>query len=370
MKRDTLYEKIYNDILEGISTNKYPVGSLLPSESELSKAYNVSRITSKKALEMLAVRNIIIRKPGKGSYVLENHLKELTEPTETVAILNKNHKERLIGVIMDSFGDSYGYKILLGMEQECKKHGISMVLKCSYGSKEEETKSIDKLLDIGVDGIIIMCVHDDNYNSKVLKLSLDNYPTVLIDRMLKGIPIPYVGTDNYKAAKELTEGLFKVGHQNISYVAPMSVDTSTVEDRHKGFVDCHMEHGLVTNESLWITDLKSTLPSYHTDELAIDDNNKIKDFVLNHPEITAFFAIEYEIAVIIYQSLCQLGLEKEKSIACFDSPKNIADEIMHLTYVEQDEVSIGKNSIRVLEETMDGKKDIEPQLIPYHIIKK
>ncbi len=367
MKKDTLYEKIYNDILEGIQTKRYPVGSLLPSESELSKAYNVSRITSKKALEMLAARNLIVRKPGKGSYVSEDSTKEQTESDISY---NFSRNQRLIGVVMDSFGDSYGYKILLGMEQECKKQGISMVLKCSYGSKDEETASIDKLLDIGVSGLIIMCVHDENYNSKVLKLSLENYPTVLIDRMLKGIPISYVGTDNYMAAKELTDRLLGAGHRYICYVAPMSVDTSTVEDRHRGFVDCHMEHSIVTNESMWITDLKSTLPSYHNYDLSVDDMDKIKSFIRRHPEVTAFFAVEYSIASIIYRALCQLGQEKEKSIACFDSPKNISDEIMHLTYVEQDEIAIGKNSIRVLAETINGSKNVEPQLIPYKIISK
>lgn len=367
MKKDTLYEKIYNDILEGIQTNKYPVGSLLPSESELSKLYNVSRITSKKALEMLAAQNIIIRKPGKGSYVTEKDRKELPE---TEIVRNVRHSRQLIGVIMDSFGDSYGYKILLGMEQECKQQGVSMILKCSYGSKEEETKSIEKLLSIGVDGIIIMCVHNENYNSKVLKLSVDNFPTVLIDRMLKGIPIPYVGTDNYKAAKELTECLLQSGHHYICYAAPLSVDTSTIEDRHRGFVDCHMEQGMVTNESMWITDLKSTLPSYHSNESEIEDMEKIKKFVENHPEVTAFFAVEYSIAIIIYRALCQLGLEKEKNIACFDSPQNISDYLMHLIYVEQDELIIGQKSVQVLTETIKGNKNLEPQLIPYKIIKK
>ncbi len=367
MRKDTLYEKIYKDLLEGIRTQKYSAGTLLPSESELSKAYHVSRITSKKALEMLAAQNIIERKPGKGSYVLENELKEIPEMK---AVGQDNRDKRLIGIIMDSFGDSYGYKILLGMEQECKKHGLCMVLKCSYGHKEEETISIDKLLEIGADGIIIMCVHDENYNSKVLKLSIDNFPMVLIDRMLKGIPIPYVGTDNYRAAKELTCCLIEAGHRLICYVAPLSVDTSTVEDRHKGFVDCHMEHGLITNEAMWITDLKSTLPSYHKEELALEDIDKIKEFVLKHPEVTAFFAVEYAIALIIYRALCQLGLEQEKKIACFDSPQSIADEIMHLTYVEQDEIEIGKSSIRILAEAMDGNKNVEPQLIPHKIIKK
>lgn len=368
MKKVTLYEKIYSDILEGIRSKKYPAGCRLPSESELSNTYKVSRITSKKALEMLADQNIIIRQPGKGSYVLEDELIKLPKAVSTYA--NINEEKRLIGVVMDSFGDSYGYKILIGMEQECKKHGISMILKCSYGSKEEETKAIDEMLDIGVKGIIIMCVHDENYNSKVLKLSIENFPMVLIDRMLKGIPVPYVGNDNYKAAKELTQYLFDSVYQNICYVAPMSVDTSTVVERHNGFVDCHMEQGMITNESLWITDLKSTLPYFHTDELVLEDIQKVKVFVLKHPEVTAFFAIEYAIAVIIYKALFQLGIEKEKSIACFDSTKNIINGDIHFTYVEQDEMSIGKNSILVLENAIQGNRDIEPKLIPYRIIKE
>ena len=69
MKRDPLYLKIYNDLLAGIKNGTYASGSRLPSEKELSSSYDVSRITSKKALEMLAEQNMITRMPGKGSYV-------------------------------------------------------------------------------------------------------------------------------------------------------------------------------------------------------------------------------------------------------------------------------------------------------------
>lgn len=72
MEKELLYQKIYNDLLQGIRSQKYPPGSRLPSEKELAEQYGVSRITSKKALEMLADRNLITRRPGKGSYVLEN----------------------------------------------------------------------------------------------------------------------------------------------------------------------------------------------------------------------------------------------------------------------------------------------------------
>ena len=51
-----MYKKIYDDLLEAIEKGIYSPGSKLPSEKELMEQYNVSRITSKKALEMLADR--------------------------------------------------------------------------------------------------------------------------------------------------------------------------------------------------------------------------------------------------------------------------------------------------------------------------
>ena len=50
-----MYKKIYDDLLEAIEKGIYPPGSKLPSEKELMEQYNVSRITSKKALEMLVI---------------------------------------------------------------------------------------------------------------------------------------------------------------------------------------------------------------------------------------------------------------------------------------------------------------------------
>lgn len=56
-----------------------------------------------------------------------------------------------------------------------------------------------------------MCVQGETYNAAVLKLSVEKYPVVLVDREMKGVPIPCVGTNNYNAVKELMNILFKNG---------------------------------------------------------------------------------------------------------------------------------------------------------------
>ena len=66
-----IYERIFETLREEIIQRKYNVGDRVPSEKELADEYNVSRITSKKALEMLAEERLIVRKPGRGSFVME-----------------------------------------------------------------------------------------------------------------------------------------------------------------------------------------------------------------------------------------------------------------------------------------------------------
>jgi DNA-binding LacI/PurR family transcriptional regulator len=366
MEKKAIYMKIYNDLLKDIHNNKYSQGSRLPSELELSKTYGVSRITSKKAMEMLAEQELIVRKQGKGSFVLgQGYESDEAQGYE----LSDSKEHKLIGVLMDSFGDNFGGDILLGIEKQCEQHGFDMVLKCSRGNREEETKAIKRLLEIGVMGMVIMCVHDDNYNNEILRMSLRKFPVVLIDRKLKGVPLSCIGTDNFKAAKELTEYLINRGHKNICYVGPKSIETSTVADRLKGFIDSHLEHGIITNESYWITDLVATLPSFHEENLVQQDIEKVKNFILTHPETTGFFAVEFGIARIIYSAMRELGVEKEKAMVCFDGVSN-SNMTPQFSYVEQGQYQIGEKSIDVLSECMQGKSVLETILIPYNIVEE
>ena len=50
------------------------------------------------------------------------------------------------------------------------------------------------------------------------------------------------------------------------------------------------------HESLWITDIRATLPAYHQDrgeQQLAEDEEKIIEFIQEHPEIDSYFAVEY-----------------------------------------------------------------------------
>lgn len=65
------FQDIFLDIESDILKQYYKAGELLPSENQLSKKYNVSRETIRKALVLLLESGYIQKKQGKGSIVLD-----------------------------------------------------------------------------------------------------------------------------------------------------------------------------------------------------------------------------------------------------------------------------------------------------------
>lgn len=63
------YEMIANDIRNKIINNTYPVNSQLPLEKEIIQEYGVSRITVKKAYDILVNEGLVIKRRGNGTFV-------------------------------------------------------------------------------------------------------------------------------------------------------------------------------------------------------------------------------------------------------------------------------------------------------------
>lgn len=73
MKRaKIMYLEIADQIKSEIINGKYPVGSLLPTENELEALFGVSKITVRKAIEILAADEYVEKRSGKGTTILSD----------------------------------------------------------------------------------------------------------------------------------------------------------------------------------------------------------------------------------------------------------------------------------------------------------
>ena len=64
-----LYHQIYSHLRDCIQNGLFPPDSLFPSESQIEKELNVSRITARRAMDELSARGLICRQQGKASRV-------------------------------------------------------------------------------------------------------------------------------------------------------------------------------------------------------------------------------------------------------------------------------------------------------------
>lgn len=70
-----LYIQVREDLKRRILKGEYLPGDQIPTEQELCKRYNVSRITVEKALSSLVHERLLDRKQGKGSYVSSDKIR-------------------------------------------------------------------------------------------------------------------------------------------------------------------------------------------------------------------------------------------------------------------------------------------------------
>lgn len=69
----SLSDEIYENLLEKIESGKWKIGDKIPSENELSKMLQVSRVSVRSAIQKLRAQNVIATRAGKGSFVISNH---------------------------------------------------------------------------------------------------------------------------------------------------------------------------------------------------------------------------------------------------------------------------------------------------------
>ena len=70
----SMYQQIAADIKNKIQTGEYKENTKIPTEFELEKIYGVSRITIRKALELLVDDEILVRKQRMGTFVMPHKI--------------------------------------------------------------------------------------------------------------------------------------------------------------------------------------------------------------------------------------------------------------------------------------------------------
>jgi len=244
--------RVVFDYLHGsIQSGAYKPGDRLPSEAELGKMFDASRITVAKAVLELQRMNLVTRRPGAGTHVQSRQKTDgytfgllipelgMTEIFEPIC-----H-----GMMRSPFArpDS----LLWG-----NSSGASFGGNSAQGSPREAAEEAEQLgqyfIGQRVTGVFFapleLIPEKDAANRRIIRaLERARIPTVLLDRCY--LPFPersdndLVGIDNRRTGYLATEHLIKLGAKRLVMVAEV-LAASTVDARITGFHEALRRNGI------------------------------------------------------------------------------------------------------------------------------
>lgn len=331
-KRIPLYSRIHEYARDQISNGVWRPGDRLPSENELARQFQVSRITVKQAMSALVKEGMIYRIQGKGSFVSRG---EEGEPAVIPPRVQPDFLLNWVAFLMPSLDSSYTTHLLKGVEGALSRAGYRLMFCRTSESPERESRLIAEMVQSGAKGIIIYPAEGESYNEEILRLTLNRYPIVVIDRYLKGVETNCVCSDHFGGAGQATSHLLQLGHKKIAYLTTPYADTSSLEDRLEGYKHALAEAMLPVEKRLIVTDLE--LP-------------RLVRFFHQNPDVTAVFAANAGIGLKAIDAIEEAGLRipDQISIVFFDTFEYAAYARVPPTSVVQQEEEIGRQAAELL----------------------
>lgn len=354
----TLYRQIYETVRTQIDSGQLEIGERLGTEKELAQAHGVSTITVKRALDLLRDEGLVERVPRRGTFV------KARTPSANAAL---KRSKPTIGCVVTNFDDTFGTPLLGGLVDSAAQTA-NLIIRRSLGQPQLEETLIKDFIDDGVQGIILEPTSSQWVAPSVLELITRQFPIVVLDRSLAGIPISTVASDNVEAGRALTQHLLELGHQRIGWVTSAG-QVSTLQERYEGFVHAHAANGVTHSHDAIFDKVEATIPSTTTqlqDEVAA-----LRSWVKQYPHITAFVAGEYNIALLLKEALSQAGLSvpDNKSVACFDHPDITYDlSAFRFTHIRQDQHSMGATAVEQVLRQIEHPELIKKHELPTSLV--
>lgn len=333
------YKQVEDTIRNKILSGELGPGDKIPTERELEKEFNLSRITISKGLSNLVSEGLLMRKQGHGTFVTLGSKKEDTP--------------RLIKYIspMGFKGEvPIRYGVLEAMHDVLADKGYETGIDF-YGTIEEQSKCIRCDRDAYHAGFIIFFEPGCANVEELSHLKEENFPFVLIDAYPPDMDMDFVVTDNIEGGRMVVEHLVQLGHRNITYVTK-AIDRSSMSDRLSGFIK-----GLVIQDLPFSQNSVYKLKSAGAE--SVSEIPAAMDDILSYPEApTAIFFSNDTLALEALSYLTSRGIRvpEDISIVGYDNIDRSTNAPVPLATVAQDFYELAKKATEVLIQKIEGKE--------------
>jgi DNA-binding LacI/PurR family transcriptional regulator len=226
-----LHRQVTNALRRSILEGGYPVGTALPSETELALAFGVSRQTIRQALGPLAGEHLLERVVGRGTFVAAR----------------RRPRTGVIACIVTRLVDEMIARLVDGAERAGRAAGLRLEVANALGDPELERRSAESAA-ASADGVVIFATGGTAAIATGALLQRTGTPFVLVDRGIPDLSADLVTADNVRGGALAAEHLLGLGHRQIALIRRRDDGVTTVVEREHGFLTALEEAGVPRQE--------------------------------------------------------------------------------------------------------------------------
>lgn len=217
--------RLAEQLLLDLRRGRFPLGSHLPTESQLTGEYHAARETIRRAVAVLEQRRLVQRVPHRGVVVVGQ------ADATTVLPLRRRHT---IAVVLASEPDEAMALIQAGVRDYARQHGYALRSIISADDPDRPFQVLDRGEAHGIDGAIVLPYPGNEQRDVLERLWPRGLPVVCVERRSAALKVPSVEIDNaagmYRAVRHLL-----VHHRRPVWYLGMTPAHLTDRDRYEGY---------------------------------------------------------------------------------------------------------------------------------------
>lgn len=224
------------------------------------------------------------------------HAKQLGYRINSAASTLRTRRSNVVGVVLPDITNAVFPPILMGLEEELRKHGYLAIVANVGTDQEEQRFVIDRLLGQQVDGLVFATAKRND--PLVIECAEKGVPVITVNRSEESGTVSAVVSDEEHGIRLAVQHLVELGHRCIAHIAGPE-NLSTGHSRRQGFVNGISGVGLDPRECP-ITD-----SSGYTREAG---KKALLNLLAKSPNVTAVLAGNDLVALGCYDALSTLDL--------------------------------------------------------------
>lgn len=257
----------------------------IPTLKEIAKKLNFSVSTVSRALNNHP--SIGLRTTAQ----VQKLAKEMGYEPNRMALLFKQQKTNIVGVILPNLSEEFFSQAINGIENVALANDYSVLIGQSHDKIETELKLITAMKNQRVDGVIASITMHTEDLSHFAELKKYNIPVVFFDRVPESNEVHKVASNFITSTRQAVEFLIAQGHKRIGIINGPE-EMKSCKERVKSYMDALSNKKIKIDLSLVVsTDLSQEQVYKATGELL--NLKKPPTAILTINDYVALDAIQY-----------------------------------------------------------------------------